>query len=121
MRNILAVVGAAVVAFVAVGWYLGWYQISSKPAADGKQSIHVDFNSDKITSDVKQGVEKGEQVVDQIRDKKTEPQPSPGPATNFFTPTSTEKPKDNNGGWKPISNNPQDADGGAFGFRVPKN
>jgi hypothetical protein len=121
MKNVLALVGAALVAFLALGWYLGWYQISSLPSPNGKQAIHVDINSDKVTNDVKTGVEKGEQIVDQIREKKSDPQGTPGPASNFFTPTSNEKPKDGGSGWKPIGNKPQENDGGAFGLRVPKN
>jgi hypothetical protein len=102
MKNVLAFIGAAVVAFLAVGWYLGWYQVSRSPS-DGKQSLHLDINADKISSDVKQGVEKGSDFVDQIRDKsKGDQQTKPGPATNFFTPTPTPSDKDNSGGWRPI-------------------
>src|SRR5947208_2280392 len=31
MRNLLALLGAAVVAFAVVGWFLGWYQIKTTP------------------------------------------------------------------------------------------
>jgi hypothetical protein len=121
MRNILALVGAAVIAFLALGWYLGWYQISNKPATGGKQGVQVDFNADKIQTDVKKGVEKGGEIVDQLREKKVDPQPTPGPATNFFTPTSTDKTKDNaGGGWKPIAE-PAKPETSTFGFRLPKN
>lgn len=103
MKNALAFIGAAVVAFLAVGWYLGWYQVSRSPG-DGKQSLHLDINADKISSDVKQGVEKGGDIVDGLRDKSKNDQARPGPATNFFTPTPTEKDKDkdSSGGWRPI-------------------
>ncbi len=90
MRNILALVGAAVVAFLAAGWYLGWYQVSSKPTSHGEQAVHVDINSTKITEDVKKGVERGSEFVDSLRSNANEPKPAqPGPATNFFTPAST--------------------------------
>jgi hypothetical protein len=95
MRNTLALVGAAVVAFLAVGWYLGWYQVSSKPATSGEQSVHVDINPTKITEDVKKGVEKGGEIVDSLRDGKADGKSAqPGPATSFFTPTATPKPTD---------------------------
>jgi hypothetical protein len=90
MRNILALVGAATLAFLVVGWYLGWYQISSLPSPNGKQSLHVDINSGKITEDVKKGVEKGSEIVDNLREKaKDGPQspPNSGPASSFFSPT----------------------------------
>src|SRR5437763_210299 len=64
MRNILALVGAATVAFLLVGWYLGWYQVSSTTTSQGPQSVQVDINPNKITQDVKTGVEKGEKVVE---------------------------------------------------------
>lgn len=102
MRNALAFLGAAVVAFLAVGWYLGWYQVSRVPSSQGKQAVHVDINAEKITSDGKKIVEKGGEFVDQIRDKSKGEQDKPGPASNFFTPTPSDKDKDNSGGWRPI-------------------
>lgn len=121
MRSILALVGAGTVAFLAVGWYLGWYQVSSKPNPAGKQSVSVDINPNKISEDVKKGVEKGGEFVDSIRDKSKDGTPNQaGPATNFFTPTSTEKDKGSSGGWKPIGNDaPKNSD--PFGARVPRN
>lgn len=88
MRNLLALIGAATLTFLVVGWYLGWYQVSSLPSPHGQQSLHVDINPDKITTDVKKGVEKGSEFVDQLREKGKENPPAAerGPATNFFTP-----------------------------------
>ena len=95
MRNTLALVGAAVVAFLTVGWYLGWYQVSSKPATSGEQAVRVDINPAKITEDVKKGVEKGGEIVDSLRDGKADGKTSqPGPATSFFTQTGTSKSGD---------------------------
>jgi hypothetical protein len=85
MRNFLAIVGAATIAFLAVGWYLGWYEVSSLPSPHGKQSLHVEINQDKITDDVKKGVEKGNEIVDHLRDKQQQPE-SNGPASSFFAP-----------------------------------
>jgi hypothetical protein len=87
MRNILALVGAAVVAFLAVGWYLGWYQVSSPSTAPGKPGVHVDINSEKISEDVKKGVTKGEEIVETLRDKSAEAKPGQ-PATTATTPGS---------------------------------
>jgi hypothetical protein len=126
MRNILALVGAATVTFLAVGWYLGWYQISSLRSPRGEQSFNVNINPDKITDDVKKGVEKGGEFVDSLRDKsKGDAKPAtPGPASNFFTPTPTPAEKDkapSTGGWKPIGGKPPTDDEGDLGFRVPRN
>jgi hypothetical protein len=121
MRNALALIGAAVVAFLAVGWYLGWYQVSSLASPSGKQSLHIDINSGKITEDVKKGVEKGTQIVDNLREKaKDDPKPAvSGPASNFFAPTPTGGKGPSNG-WSPIGDRP-DGEDNASGLRPPRN
>lgn len=114
MRNLLALVGAATVTFLAVGWYLGWYQISSRPSSAGQSSLHVDINPGKITDDVKKGVEKGGEIVDHLRDKtKDDPKSSPGPASNFFNPSPTD-------GKKPGGASRPDDGSGVFGLRYPR-
>jgi hypothetical protein len=119
MRNILALVGAATVAFLALGWYLGWYQVSSVPSPRGQQSVHVDINPTKITEDVKKGVEKGGEIVDSLRDRpstETKPAPAAGPASSFFTPTKSD-PTGSSNGWRPIAGSRAGDDEG----RVPRN
>jgi hypothetical protein len=63
MRNLLAFVGAALVTFLALGWYLDWYRIQSIPTGPGRHGFHVDFNTHKITEDVQRGVSKGEEKL----------------------------------------------------------
>src|SRR5438105_4851273 len=58
MRNILALVGAGVVVFGGLGWYLGWYQLGTQAGADGHRTINVDLNTKKIVADVKTGEQK---------------------------------------------------------------
>ena len=53
MRNLLALIGAVVVAFVGLGWYLGWYSFALSPSGDGKQRIQVDVDTNKIAEDAK--------------------------------------------------------------------
>jgi len=119
MRNFLAVIGAATIAFLGVGWYLGWYQVSNSPSSPGKQSLQVDINPDKITEDVKKGVEKGGEIVNNFRDKpKSEPT---GPATNFFTPTPPPGEKNPPTGWRPIGDSQIKDNAGALGSRPPRN
>jgi hypothetical protein len=78
MRNILALIGAAVVVFGGLGWYLGWYQLGTTPSGDGHRQINVDLNTKKIADDVK----KGEQKVSDVISKETKgtitPTPAPG-------------------------------------------
>ena len=51
MKNILALVGLLVVLVAGLGWYLGWYQLSTQPGADGHRTINVDVNQKKILED----------------------------------------------------------------------
>ena len=117
MRNILALVGAATVAFLGLGWYLGWYTITSIPSPHGKQSVSVDINPTKITEDVKKGVEKGSQIVDSLRERPAaEPKPATGPASSFFSPTpSPAEPSESASGWRPIGSSTTEPG------RVPRN
>jgi hypothetical protein len=123
MRNILALLGAAVVAFLIVGWYLGWYQVSNVPTAHGPQSVHVDINPTKISDDVKKGVEKGEQIVDSLRQQPADGKPAQatGPASNFFSPSpSPVETSGSSSGWRPIGGSKSD-DEGSPRSRNPRN
>jgi len=123
MRNTLALVGAATVTFLVVGWYLGWYEVSSLPSPNGRQSLHVDINSGKITEDVKKGVEKGAEIVDNLREKAKDgptPATNSGPASNFFMPPRTEGQAPANG-WTPIGADRPDGREESSGSRLPRN
>jgi len=64
MRNLLSLVGAAVVTFAGLGWYLGWYTLERTPSnTPGHQSINIDINGSKISSDVRRGEQKVEKAV----------------------------------------------------------
>jgi hypothetical protein len=69
MRNMLAFIGALVVAFAGLGWYLDWYNIKRDPAPLGHQNLNIDLNGEKIVDDVHKGVQKGEQELQHILDK----------------------------------------------------
>src|SRR5262245_22326514 len=55
MRNLLALLGAAVATFFIVGWFLGWYKFQTTPGPDGRHQIHIDLNSNKIKADLDKG------------------------------------------------------------------
>jgi hypothetical protein len=55
MRNLLALLGAAVVTFAVVGWFLGWYSVKATPGKDGQTHVHIGLNTDKIKTDIDKG------------------------------------------------------------------
>lgn len=58
MRNLLAFLAAAVIAFLGLGWYLGWYSVHPTMIKPGQQSYTIDIDSKKIKEDVQRGVRK---------------------------------------------------------------
>jgi hypothetical protein len=82
MRNLLALMGAVLVAFLGLGWYLNWYQITPKPAsASGHRSIEIDINSKKIGQDVQHGVEAGTEKLHDLFDGDGKKPTSPAAAS----------------------------------------
>jgi hypothetical protein len=84
MRNLLALLGFALVTFLVVGWYLEWYHITPKAGATpGHRSVEIDINSKKIGDDVHKGVEAGSGKLQGLLDKDGKPTgptatPAPG-------------------------------------------
>jgi hypothetical protein len=67
MRNLLALLGLLLVIFLAVGYYRGWYDFSTKPGTPGHTSIQIDVNTNKIGTDVENsGKAVGEKIHDLI-------------------------------------------------------
>jgi len=58
MRNLLALLAAALLVFAGVGWYLGWYKISSTSDESGHRKINIDVDKNKIADDLNKGREK---------------------------------------------------------------
>ncbi len=77
MRNLLAFLAAAALTFLGVGWYLDWYHVKSSPADTGHHRVDIDINRDKIIHDVEQGVQKGEQKLQNALDKEKKPSTEP--------------------------------------------
>jgi hypothetical protein len=77
MRNLLALLGAALVTFLAVGWYLDWYHITPKSAANpGHQGVEIDIDRKKIGEDVDRGIKVGEEKIKEVFDKDGKPLPA---------------------------------------------
>lgn len=89
MRNLLALVGAVVVGFAVVGWYLGWYQLGVTKATDGNLQVEANVNTKKLTDDSGAFFKKaGEAVGSQLEKASQNGQPTPG-----TTPAPQEKQK----------------------------
>ena len=65
MRNLFALIGFAVVAFVVVGWYCGWYRLSVQKGEDGKAEIQTVVDTKKVTEDSTAFFHKLAQVISQ--------------------------------------------------------
>jgi hypothetical protein len=87
MRNLLALVGAALVVFAVVGWYRGWYQLESEPGAGGQRDVKIEINGPKIQKDLHQGTKKLENVLEN-KAKSGQPvtPPAPPQAVQFPPP-----------------------------------
>lgn len=70
MRNLLAFLAAATLTVAGIGWYLDWYKIQSTPTAPGRRNVNIDIDSKKIEEDVHKGVQKGEEKLQDVLDKK---------------------------------------------------
>lgn len=88
MKNFLAILGAAVLIFLGLGWYLGWYAVKRDP---NQSRLQVDINQEKISKDVQAGVKKGadkvQDIIDQARQNQNDSFPPPaGPGLKPPTP-----------------------------------
>lgn len=128
MRNILALVGAATVTFLAVGWYLGWYKVDKAPQVGTQGGLHVQINTDKALKDSGKGLDWVADKVQDFRNPSADSKPAPlstpqGPASSFFGPAPAAPLEP----WKAVKNNlptistpKADADDALFGIRIPR-
>jgi hypothetical protein len=57
MRNLLALVGAAVVTLAGAGYFLGWYKVGKAPG-DGGKNVNIEVDTGKMGQDLHKGAEK---------------------------------------------------------------
>ncbi len=92
MRNLLALVGLAVIGFGGLGWYMGWYKLNVAKSSDGNIQITTDVDAKKVTSDSSEFLKNVSTVIGSHVDKagqdaktatpNTAPGGTPGPITN---------------------------------------
>jgi hypothetical protein len=85
MRNLLALVGALVVGFGGVGWYLGWYKLNVSRGNDGTLEVTTKVDTSRVTKDAGEGARHiGELIGTQI--EKAQKDAAAAPATPAGTP-----------------------------------
>jgi hypothetical protein len=62
MRNLLALLGLALVLFLGVGWYMGWYKIKTGP------NVSIDIDAKKVRHDVPNLLNEGKEKMHQLLD-----------------------------------------------------
>ncbi len=70
MRSLISLLFLGVVVFLVAGWFLDWYDINSVKNTNGKTSITVDFNRDKIKEDIGKGTQKFNDTLHNLQDEK---------------------------------------------------
>jgi hypothetical protein len=93
MRNLLALIGAAVVAFVVVGWMLGWYKVKTTTTPEGHRQVNIDLNGPKIKEDLARGRERLSGFLEQSSSQSAPPAaPITTPALPPFSEGVTVRP-----------------------------
>jgi hypothetical protein len=90
MRNLLAFLAALTITFVLVGYFLGWYKISSTRSQEGHHSVQIDIDSHKIGADLESGKRRMERVIEPDR---TDEDKKKGEPTKRETATISRKPQ----------------------------
>jgi hypothetical protein len=74
MRNLLALLGLALVVVGGLGWYLGWYKVKTEPAADpGHHNVSIDIDTNKIGKDLHNGEQKLQKILENSKADPSKP------------------------------------------------
>lgn len=91
MRNLLALIGAAVVAFAGIGWYMNWYTIKVDKSGDGNIRVQTNLDTNRVVKDAGDGA----RHVGELLGKQADTAAGDGQAP---VPAATPAPKAG-GGW----------------------
>ena len=80
MRNLLALVGLAVVGFAGAGWYLGWYKVGQQTDAQGHPQLQIQVNPTQVQSDLKKAEQRVLDAAQKIQGSGNPQQPSTTPS-----------------------------------------
>lgn len=90
MRNLLALFALMLLTTIGLGWYLGWYKVSSQPASvPGQHSVQIDIDTTKIGADLQNGEQKIKQIIkDKTKDEsKSKSSDAPKTHDNLMLPS----------------------------------
>lgn len=98
MRNLLALIGLAVVGFGGVGWYMGWYKLSVARTTDGNLQINTTVDTKKAGDELADfsknvGAAISTHVDKAAQDAKTAPQTPAGGTPGPVAPSGQPQPK----------------------------
>lgn len=99
MRNLLALAAAATLAFLGIGWFLGWYKIQSTTGSDGHRQINIDLNTNKIKQDVNKGKDKLRDILTPDKDGQPQNTQPTGIAPGNNTTGTTTSFRQNDGSY----------------------
>jgi len=69
MRNLLALLAAAVLVVGGLGWYLNWFKVQSVTEPLGHRSVNIDINGTKIKQDIHEGETKVQDALNKEEHK----------------------------------------------------
>jgi hypothetical protein len=67
MRNLLALIGAAVVLVAVVGWYRNWYTVETTAGGGGQQSVNIEIDRSRINEDIQKGSDRLHDALERSR------------------------------------------------------
>ena len=93
MRNTLAFVAALILTLAGVGLYLDWFKIRATPSTQGRRTVNIDINTEKIGDDLREGgeyiIEEGGAKIHEILEKNRKDQPG---ETGVKEPSGNKEP-----------------------------
>jgi hypothetical protein len=69
MKRLFLVLILLAGATVGLGFYLGWFTLTTQTAADGKQNVTVTVDKDKIKADEHKAIDKTKDLGNEAKEK----------------------------------------------------
>lgn len=72
MRRLFFLVFLVAIAVAAIGFYQGWFTLTTSTTVDGKQNVNITVDKDKMKSDEAKAKDKAKELGDKAKDKASE-------------------------------------------------